>query len=99
MKKPKIRPNEDLLALYGITTTIRYEINIFFETEDEDSLERQLSTDSLNIPANEADWTLAPGSPASSPYILVQGLTKKSVHQMASYLLQLLLRLGIRNIA
>jgi hypothetical protein len=75
--------------------TTLYQCTIFFETDDEESVERSLERLATTIDPDHADWSLRPGSPASSPYVEVAGPSKASVRRLACEIYEVLEQLGV----
>jgi len=88
--------HENLLANYHLKVMTSYSVEIYFETEDEENLERDLINSARDRQADpdEVDWELTPGSPASSPYVTVTGTSRRLVEEEAGWFVKTLLGRG-----
>ena len=87
---PKKSPQT--LEQLGIPTVTFYRIEIFYETDDENDTEVEIRrhVTSLKIDNDKADYNMMPGSPASSPYVTVEGTSRRHVEQLAIEIVKLL---------
>lgn len=80
----------------NVKVTTRYQAVIFFETDDEDAVEHTLSLRTVLTDPDLANYSFGPGSPASSPYVTVEGQSKTRVQNLANYILAKLKQIGVR---